>query len=208
MRTLTTLVAVLLLAACGGQPLAERPEPVGDFRLGHAIAKVEAPERGPFSRTIPDARIKQEVEDAVRARLGRYDGDGLYHLGMSVGGYILAQPGVPLVFSPKSIMVVDVTVFDNRTRQKLNEEPYRITAFEGLENTAPIIGSGLARGAEKQLRNLSTQVAVQIETWIRENPDLFVAEEGQERVPFDPDAPVAPAGDGTDADPDADAADA
>jgi hypothetical protein len=155
---------------------------------------VERPEQGPFSRVVSDAQIKADVESAVRARLGRYDGEGLYHIGMAVGGYVLAQPGVPLIFSPKSIMIVDVTVFDNATRQKLNPEPFRITAWEGLENTVPIIGSGLARGAEKQLKNLSEQVAVQIENWLKENPQWFVPEPGQTRVPFDPATARAPAG--------------
>ena len=186
MTILRTLSLLLVLGACAGQPLEERPEPIGDFRLGYAIAKVERPEQGPFSRAVSDEKIKQEVEGAVRARLGRYDGDGLYHIGMHVGGYALAQPGVPLIFSPKSIMIVDVTVFDNATRQKLNSEPHRITAFEGIENTAPIIGSGLARNAEAQLENLSEQVAVQIEDWLAEHPEWFEPKPGQTRVPFDP----------------------
>ena len=193
MSTLRTFAFLLLLGACAGQPLVEQPEPIGDFRLGHAIAKVERPEQGPFSRVISDEKIKQEVEGAVRARLGRYDGDGLYHIGMHVGGYALAQPGVPLIFSPKSIMIVDVTVFDNATRQKLNPEPHRITAFEGIENTVPIIGSGLARNAEAQLENLSEQVAVQIENWLAEHPEWFEPEPGQTRVPFDPAGARQPA---------------
>ena len=194
MTRLRTLALMLVLGACAGQPLSERPEPVGDFRLGYAIAKVDRPEQGPFSRVISDAAIKAEVEGAVRARLGRYDGDGLYHIGMAVGGYVLAQPGVPLIFSPKSIMIVDVTIFDNATRQKLNPEPFRITAWEGLENTVPIIGSGLARDAEQQLQNLSEQVAVQIEAWISENPQWFEPKPGQPRVPFDPATARPPAG--------------
>ena len=194
MTTLRTLALILLVGACAGQPLQERPEPIGDFRLGYAIAKVDRPEQGPFSRAVSDEQIKAEVEEHVRARLGRYDGDGLYHVGMAVGGYALAQPGVPLIFSPKSIMIVDVTVFDNATRQKLNAEPFRITAFEGIENTAPIIGSGLARGAEAQLENLSEQVAVQIENWLRENEAWFEPEPGQTRVPFDPATARPPAG--------------
>jgi len=194
MTWLRPLALTLLLTACAGQPLHERPEPLGDFRLGYAIAKVERPEQGPFSRVISDQAIKSEVEGAVRARLGRYDGDGLYHIGMAVGGYVLAQPGVPLIFSPKSIMIVDVTIFDNATREKLNDEPFRVTAWEGLENTAPIIGSGLARNAEKQLANLSEQVAVQIEAWIRKNPQWFEPKPGQARVPFDPATSRPPAG--------------
>ncbi len=63
MTTLRTLALVLLVGACAGQSLDERPEPIGDFRLGYAIAKVDRPEQGPFSREISDERIKEEVED-------------------------------------------------------------------------------------------------------------------------------------------------
>ena len=174
------------LAACAGDPLTETPEPIGDFRLGHAIAVVEDTTKGPFSREVDPQMLKAELEQAVRARLGRYDGDGLYHLGMAVAGYVLAQPGIPVVYTPKSVLIVDVTVFDNATREKLTPEPKRITAFEGLEKTVPILGSGLTRSAEDQLKNLVTQAAVQIENWLRENPDLFVPEPGAVRVPFDP----------------------
>lgn len=190
MPRLHALAFLVLLAGCAGAPLTDRPEPIGDFRLGHAIAKVERPETGPFSRVLPDEVIKASVENAVRARLGRYDGDGLYHLGMAVGGYVLAQPGVPLIYSPKSVMIVDVTIFDNSTQQKITPEPIRITAFEGVEKTVPIIGSGYARQADEQLENLSAQVAVQLENWIRKNPELFVVPEGHARVAYDPPPPA------------------
>ncbi|MBM9596314.1 hypothetical protein [Roseitranquillus sediminis] len=181
-----------LLAACAGQPLEERPEPIGDFRLGHAIALAESPTKGPFSREATPEQLKAAVDSAVRARLGRYDGDGLYHLGIVVGGYVLAQPGVPIVYQPKSILMLDVTVFDNATQQKLNPEPKRITAFEGLQNTVPILGSGLTRGADEQLANLAEQAAVQIEDWLRENPQWFEPEPEQQRVPFSPAATPPP----------------
>ena len=191
-RLIAAFAALLSLAACAGQPLEERPEPLGDFRLGYAVVKAEDPARGPLSREADPEALKAEIEEAVRARLGRYDGDGLYHLGIAVGGYVLARPGVPVIYQPKSVLILDVTLFDNATQTKINEEPHRITAFEGLENTVPIVGSGMVRTGDEQLENLATQAAVQIENWLRANPEWFEPEPGQERVAFDQTTGTAP----------------
>ena len=87
-------------------------------------------------------------------------------------------------------MIVDVTIFDNSTRQKLNEEPYRITAGEGFTNSVPLIGSGLVRSADEQLANLAESVAREIEDWLRDNPEWFTPRPGQVRVPYDIGTPA------------------
>ena len=181
------IASVVFLAACGGNPnadLKEVPEPIGDFRPGHIVAfgdNIEAPF---FSRELSPDQIELVVSSAIEKRLRRYDGDGLYHLGIVLGGIVLAQPGVPLVATPSSQILIDITVYDNETRQKLNEEPVRLRASEGV--WTPIIGSGLARDAEAQLENLANQIAIQIERWLRNNPEWFEPKPGRERVAYDP----------------------
>ncbi len=184
LRPILTFLAACMLAACSRQAIPEKPEPIGDFRLGHAIALAENATKGPFSREATETELEETLSAALRARLGPFDGDGLYHLGVNIGGYVLAQPGVPLIYSPKSVLLLDVNLFDNSTRARLNEEPKRIVAFEGLENSRPIVGSGLTRGKEEQLDNLTFSAARQIEDWLRENPDWFTPEPGQVRVDF------------------------
>lgn len=177
---------ILILAGCAAEEdLALAPEPLGQFRLGHNIAIADNVTKGPFSREFTADQLEAAVQDAVAARLRRYDGDGLYHLGIVVGGVVLAQPGIPVVYAPRSAMIVDVTVFDNATQKKLNEEPFRIISGEGLQNAVPLLGSGYVRSAEEQLQNLSAQVAKAIEDWLRENPEWFAPVEGQVRVPYD-----------------------
>lgn len=179
-------LAILTLAACAAEEDLTLPvEPIGQFRLGHNIAIADNVTKGPFSREFTEDQIEAAVQNAVAERLRRYDGDGLYHLGIVVGGVVLAQPGIPVVYAPQSAMIVDVTVFDNDTRKKLNEEPFRIIVGEGLQNAAPVIGSGYVRSAEEQLVNLSKEVAKAIEDWLRDNPDWFAPREGQVRVPYD-----------------------
>ncbi|RZW00284.1 MAG: hypothetical protein EX266_14105 [Rhodobacteraceae bacterium] len=187
---LTRAIAVLglcVLAACTAEEedLSQPPEPLGQFRLGHNIAIADNVTKGPFSREFTEDQLEGTVQDAVAARLRRYDGDGLYHLGINIGGVVLAQPGIPVVYAPRSAMIVDVTVFDNFTQEKLNEEPFRVVASEGWQNAAPLIGSGYVRSAEAQLENLSVEVAKAIEIWLNDNPEWFAPRDGQVRVPYD-----------------------
>ena len=175
------------LAACAAtdEDLSLPPEPLGQFRLGHNIAIADNVTLGPFSRELSETKLEAALQSAVAKRLRRYDGDGLYHLGIVVGGLVLAQPGVPVIYAPQSVMIVDVTVFDNTTQEKLNEKPKRITAGEGLQNAVPVLGSGYVRSADEQLENLSEGVARGIEAWLKNNPDWFTPREGQVRVPYD-----------------------
>ena len=184
--TLLALLGSLSLIACSAQEdLSETPAPLGQFRLGHNIAIADNTTKGPFSRAFTETQLEASVQNAVAKRLRRYDGDGLYHLGIVVGGIVLAQPGVPVVYAPQSVMILDVTVFDNTTQKKLNEEPERIFAGEGLKNAVPFIGSGYVRSADAQLENLSASAARQIEEWLRANPNWFTPRPDQVRVPYD-----------------------
>lgn len=185
MRLLTICLAFLLFGCAAEEDLTLSPQPLGQFRLGHNIAIGDDVAKGPFSREFSATELEVALQNAVAQRLRRYDGDGLYHLGMRIGGIVLAQPGIPIVYAPRSVMIVDVTVFDNDTQSKLNEEPHRIFAGEGIQNTVPIIGSGMVRSAEEQLANLTTSAARQIEVWLQENADWFAVRADQVRVPYD-----------------------
>lgn len=181
------LFSVLVLSACGGDPnedLNETPVAIGDFRLGHVIAFGDNIQRTFYSRELPPDQIERSVSTAIERRLRRYDGDGLYHLGIVLGGIVLAQPGIPTIATPSSQLLIDINIYDNETRQKLNDEPARLRATEG--KWTPLIGSGLARDSEAQLENLSNQIAIQIERWLENNPQWFEPKPGRERVPYDP----------------------
>ncbi len=192
-RAIIVLLAVGL-AACS--PVTEdfknTPATLGDFRLGHNIAIADDVVLGPFSREMSENELEATVQNAVAKRLRRYDGDGLYHLGIVVGGIVLAQPGIPVVYAPSSVMLLDVTIFDNSTQQKINDEPKRIQVGEGFQNAVPLIGSGLVRSADVQLTNLSANAAREIEEWLLENPDWFTPKPGQVRVPYNIQTPPPP----------------
>lgn len=184
-RILSAFACLALVACAADDDLSLAPEPLGQFRLGHNIAIADNVTKGPFSREFTETQLEASVQNAVAGRLRRYDGDGLYHLGIVVGGVVLAQPGIPVIYAPKSVMIIDVTVFDNSTQKKLNEEPERIIAGEGLSNMVPVLGSGYVRSPEEQLENLSVAAAKKIEEWLREHPEWFAVQPGQVRVPYD-----------------------
>lgn len=169
-RLLTLLTALLFLAACNGAAdLNKAPVPLGDFNLVHNIAVASKAQKGPLSREVSKQQLITALTDATAERFGRYDGTRNYHFGMSVEGYVLAQPGIPLVFAPKSILIINLTVWDDARGIKLNPKPHQITVLESLDQ-GPIVGSGYTKSAEEQLRNLSQNAAKAIETYlVRQN---------------------------------------
>jgi len=170
------LIGLTLLTACGGirDDLTETPEAIGFFRLGHNIAVVNEPIQGPFSRTVTDDEWQAAMTSAVGDRLGeaRFFGDKYYHVGVAVEGYVLAFPGIPLVYSPKSVLIFSVNFFEDSTQTKLNDEPIQITVFEPC-CTIPFLGSGFTRDKDEQMEGLSFNAARAIERRMRENADWF-----------------------------------
>jgi len=176
MRNFLALMGLIWLTACGGfrDDLAETPAALGTFRLGHNISVVNEPVRGPFSRKAEDDEWQAAMVSAVEDRLGetRYFGDKFFHVGVAVEAYVLAYPGVPLVYSPKSILIFSVNFFEDSTQTKLNDEAIQLTVFEPC-CTIPLLGSGFTRSAEEQMEGLSFTAARAIERTMRENANWF-----------------------------------
>ena len=176
MRTVFALLGLMALTACGGirDDLSLDADPIGMFRLGHNIAVVSEPVQGPFSRTVSDDAWQAAMVAAVDDRLGdaRFFGNKFYHIGVAVEAYVLAYPGVPLVYSPKSVLIFSVNFFEDSTQTKLNDEPIQLTVFEPC-CTIPFLGSGFTRSAEEQMEGLSFNAARAIERTMRQNADWF-----------------------------------
>lgn len=184
MRKLIAILALGLMVACSATADLEDPfEPIGTFRLGHNIVVAKNATVGPLSREATPAEWKQTFEGEIARRLGRYDGTGLFHLGISIDGYVLAIPGIPVVASPKSALIFTVHLWDDNKAQKLTEEPKQFTVLEAI-SAESILGSGLTRSKEDQMRILSQQGAKQIERWLQRNPEWF----NSVITPAEPDA--------------------
>ena len=162
-RLLALLAALALTTACtNANDLDEPPADLGSFRLGHNVVVASKMTKGPVSREASEEEWKEALTSAIDERFGRYEGDRLYHFGVSVEGYVLAQPGIPIVGSPNSVLIVLVTVWDDAEGVKLNTPPEQITIMETISGST-LIGSGLTQSKAVQMRNLSRNAAKRIE---------------------------------------------
>lgn len=174
-RLFAALTALLFLAACAGDDLSAPPKDFGDFRLGYNIVVAKnAKPVGP-SRPATQAEWETALKQAMQERIGRYQGEKLYHIGIGVDGYALAVPGIPLVLSPKSALAITVNVWDDSAQRTVNSEPKSFTVFESFSGET-VVGSGLTQSREQQMLNLSRNAARQINDWLVENKSWFTPE--------------------------------
>jgi hypothetical protein len=183
--------AFFLVAGCAAEDLSKPPAPIGNFRLGYDIVVADNAETaGPSRKATPEeweAVLKEEID----RRIGRYDGDKLYHLGVAVNAYALAVPGVPILLSPKSVLVLSVDIWDDTAQRTVNAEPKKLTVFEGLSGST-VVGSGLTKTKEQQMRTLSENAAKAIGDWLVENKAWFTPEAVAARAALPPAAKVEP----------------
>ncbi|MGR3290191.1 MAG: hypothetical protein ACU0C9_03215, partial [Paracoccaceae bacterium] len=134
-RQMTIGAALVLLTGCTLPADVDAPQvAMGDFRFGHNIVVVDEPEIGPLSRTQTDEAWQEVLTNAMDLRFGGYEGEKFYHIGMKMDAYVLALPGVPIVFKPKSVLVVTVNMWDDAAGEKVNEEAKVFTIFEGVSD--------------------------------------------------------------------------
>jgi len=167
-------LSLIGLAACASmtEELATTPTPIGEFRHGYNIVVAVDPQKGPFSREASSEEWVEVMKQAVGDRLGRYEGGAYYHTAVAVQGYVLAQPGIPIVASPKSVLIFNVTFYEDATQTKLNEEPIQLTVFEP-GGAGTLFGFGYTKSREEQMEGLAFNAAKAIERLMRQNGDWF-----------------------------------
>ncbi|WP_224817001.1 hypothetical protein [Hasllibacter sp. MH4015] len=171
---LAPLGLVLTLMACAaGDPLEEDLPPMGDFRLGHNIVVAENMQQVPPSRNATPEEWQEILTSEIDRRFGAYEGDRLYHIGIAVDGYALAPPGIPIVLSPRSVLVLSVNIWDDELGRKLHEEPEQIIVFEGTSPETFLVGSGIARNRNEQMQVLARNAARRVQLFMLENPEWF-----------------------------------
>lgn len=190
LRRVGFFIGLAVLAGCGANDLEEPPVPLGDFALGLNIVVADNVQKVPISRDASVDEWEAVMKKAVDDRFGRYEGTKLYNVGISVDGYALAPPGIPVVAAPKSVLVITANVWDDAAQQKLNAEGKQITVFESLSGET-VIGTGLTRNRKEQMEALSYNAVKRVEEWFLDNPEWF----GLPPKPPEPTAPTRPSGD-------------
>ncbi len=166
LRLLAFLSAMLTVSACASiGDLGSDRVALGDFSLGHRVVVAPNLTKGPASRDATKEEWEAAMVAAINERFGAYEGEKLYHFGISVEGYVLAQPGIPLVLNPKSVIIFNLTVWDDAAGKKLKAEPEQITVFEAVSEKS-ILGSGLTQTKEEQMQALSRAAAKMIQKYL------------------------------------------
>lgn len=182
LRRVALFAGLCVLAACGRNDLEEPPVPLGDFALGLNIVVADNVQKVPISREASPEEWEEVMKAAVADRFGRYSGGRLYNIGISVDGYALAPPGIPVVAAPKSVLVITANIWDDATQTKLNPEGEQFTVFEGMSGET-VIGTGLTRTKKKQMEVLSYNAVKRVEQWLLDHPEWF-PEAGEVPVPL------------------------
>ncbi|QDY68283.1 hypothetical protein [Qingshengfaniella alkalisoli] len=173
LRLPAVLAFAAILSACGAPPEGfEDLEPLGDFRLGHNITVVDNPTMGALSRKVSDEEWETAMEDAVARQFSGFSGDRYYHIAIKVQGYVVAQPGIPVIAAPKSTLGLSVNIWDDAAGGKLLEEAKQIIVLESL-SAGNIVSSGITKSRDEQVRELAENAAGEILEWLRDNPQWF-----------------------------------
>ncbi|MEM9344676.1 MAG: hypothetical protein AAGA87_16675 [Pseudomonadota bacterium] len=161
------LVAAVTLAACSSilPPAEPEPEAIGDFRLGFNLVVADGAQQAAGSGEVEEDRLASAVRAALEQRLGGYDGDGLYHLGVRIEGYTLGEDG-----TSDALLLLAVNVWEDATQEKLNETPLRVSALNPGNSNLEAVAAVAAGEVDALLRTNAG-------TW-------FAPKEGRERVPF------------------------
>lgn len=165
-------LSLFVLSACATNDLAQPPVPLGDFALGLNIIVADKVEKVPISRNATVEEWEAVMTKAVDARFGRYQGTKLFNIGISVDGYALAPPGIPVVAAPKSVLVITANVWDDAAQKKLNAEGKQFTVFESLSGDT-VIGTGITRTKQQQMDALAYNAVKRVEEWFLQNPEWF-----------------------------------
>ena len=184
-RWVISFAMLLWVAACTNPDDLDRaPAYLGNFHFGHNVVVAPNLTKGPASRTATRQEWITAMEQAMADRFGRYEGTRLYHLGVTLEGYVLAVPGVPLLASPKSALVLRVAVWDDEAETKLNPKQQLFTVVESISGET-IVSSGLTQSKEVQIENLTRNAAKQIQNWLIEqnNTQGWFEDDGQPAQP-------------------------
>ena len=173
MPRLIALTALLgLLVGCAANKLTDPPIPMGDFAMGLNVVVADTAQTVPISRKATPDEWKEAMAKAMADRFGGYSGARLFNFGVSIDGYELAPPGVPIVASPQSALIATVTVWDDAKQVQFNPGGKRLAIVEGV-SAETFIGSGWTQNRKQQMAKLAYKAALAVQDYLLNNPEIF-----------------------------------
>ena len=166
-RRAVLIICVAALAGCAQTLVDEPVESLGEFNMRVNYVFADKAVKGPVSRDATPAEWTAAIENAVDLRLARYAGAQEYDIGISLEGYMLAPPGVPIVLNPRSTAIILVNVYDVE-QKKFLAKAHQMQVFEDTSGSSAVLGSGYSRNKEEQLSGLALNAADKVEEWLAE----------------------------------------
>ncbi len=166
-RIIALFAALSLLVACGETRLDEAPEDLGAFQARIMHVYTEKALQWPMSRSADHSEWTDPIKSALETRLRRYEGGQQYDVAVTLEGFMLAPAGVPVLFSPKSVVVVNVFVYDVEQERFLAKK-HQMEIFESTTGESALVGSGHARSKQEQIQGLAVNIADKVEEWMAE----------------------------------------
>jgi hypothetical protein len=170
LRTLPAVIGLLVLVACDAHDAGEPPKPMGNFAMGLNIVVPDTAQTIPISRQATPEEWKTVMEQAMQDRFGSYSGDKLFDFGISIDGYMLAPPGVPVVASPRSALIITVNVWDDAKKEVLVKGGKRLTIVEGVSADS-VVGSGWTQNKQAQMKKMAFNAAKAVQDYMLEHPE-------------------------------------
>jgi hypothetical protein len=172
LQSLLMVAGIGLLVACGTGDLKKPPVPLGDFVMGLNVVVADTAQAPGISRQVTADEWEAAMKQAMVDRFGRYEGSRIYNFGINIEGYVLAPPGVPVVASPRSALIVRVHVFEDATQTQLNPGGKQLTLVEGV-SAESFIGSGWTQTKEQQMAKMAYRAALSVQNYLLDNPEWF-----------------------------------
>ena len=171
-KSVMLVLGLGLLAGCEGNDLKKPPVPLGDFVHGFSVVIADTAQVPGISRQVTADEWEAAMKTAMEDRFGRYEGNRIYNFGINIDGYVLAPPGVPVVASPRSALIITVHVFEDATQTQLNPGGKQLTMVEGVSPES-FIGSGWTQTKDQQLARMAYRGALAVQNYLLENPEWF-----------------------------------
>ncbi len=168
--TLSAMLGLLVLVACDAHDAGEPPKPMGNFAMGLNIVVPDTAQTIPLSRKATPEEWKAVMTQAMQDRFGSYSGDKLFDFGISIDGYMLAPPGVPVVASPRSALIITVNVWDDAKKELLVKGGKRLTLVEGVSADS-VVGSGWTQSKQAQMKKMAFNAAKAVQDYMLEHPE-------------------------------------
>ncbi len=173
LRLIVLGIALFLTACTTPDTVTKKPDPLGDFKLGHVVVVANQVTKGPLSRDATQAELVGALLPKLESFYRQFEGDKFYNISVTFDAYVLALPGIPLVASQKTTLFLGLTVWDDSAQKKLMEKPVRIVVIEAPTSESLFLGSGLTQTKEEQLEQITKDAVQAVHKWMVENKHLF-----------------------------------